>query len=115
MQIEHCQTWLKMKRHLIANEYGSVQLELHEEKQKFGGKAYIYALWVEPQHRRNGHGRKLLKRAEEIATQQGYDAVYLDWCELDTERYVLDWYMRNGYDDVAFGRYNVLLKKTLTK
>lgn len=83
-------------------------------QEDFGGTAFIYALWVEPQARRKGEAKKLLERAEDIAREAGHKAVRLEWHDY-TPKEILYWYMRNGYDDKAFdgmGKY-VLLEKIL--
>lgn len=71
-----------------------------------------YGLWK----RRKGHAERMLERAERIATENGHDAVYLEWLEKDTPREILQWYYRRGYQEQEFsgkGDY-VLLKKSLT-
>lgn len=115
---EQQQVWSSKTRWLITDTQnrGSVQLELYPEKvEEFGGTAFIYALWVDPQHRRNGVAAMLLNRAEQIAAEQGHSSVCLEWYESDTSHEILDWYMRSGYNDKAFsgkGDY-VLLEKQL--
>lgn len=116
--MEQQQTWSEKTRWLIidSKNRGSVQLELYPEKvEEFGGTAFIYALWVSPQYRRNGVAAMLLARAEQIAAEQGHESVCLEWYESDTPHEILDWYMRSGYNDKVFsgnGDY-VLLEKQL--
>lgn len=111
------QIWRDHVRFLIASSKGSVQLELYAEKQEeFGGTAFIFGLWVEPQYRRQSVATSLLKCAEDLAMQEGHSSVCLEWYEDTTPRAILYWYMRNGYNDKAFsgkGDY-VLLEKKFT-
>lgn len=82
--MEQQQTWSEKTRWLIidSKNRGSVQLELYPEKvEEFGGTAFIYALWVSPQYRRNGVAAMLLARAEQIAAEQGHESVCLEWYE----------------------------------
>ena len=58
------QVWKNYTRYIIINEGASVQLELHNEIAWFGGKAFIYALWTDPEYRRKGYAKKLMKIAE---------------------------------------------------
>lgn len=109
--IEQRQEWHTKVIYLIADEYGSVQLELYKDVQSFGGTAWLWDLFVLPEHRRKGHARRLLKRAEEIAQSEGHKTLHMEWEEANTGREVLDWYIREGYDDVAFGKDNCLLEK----
>lgn len=109
------QTWREHTRVLIvADGVASVQLELWDKQQDFGGTVWLYALWVNEDSRRKGYARALLERAEQIAKQYGHDSIHMDWKEADTPREVLQWYMRCGYNDIAFsskGDYVMLEKK----
>lgn len=110
------QTWHDFKRVLIASSHGSVQVELYNEIQDFGSTAFIYGLWVEPQYRRQGEAKALLRIAEDMAGKMGHKSVMLEWKEQDTPVEVLKWYIRSGYDEKQFsgnGDY-YLLEKQLT-
>lgn len=108
------QTWHDFKRVLIANSHGSVQVELYDEKQEWGGTAFIYGLWVEPQYRRQGEAKALLRIAEDMAGKMGHKSVMLEWKERDTLYAVLKWYTRSGYTEREFsgnGDYYLLEKQ----
>lgn len=115
------QTWTKLTRYVLFTKGGSVQLEIYKEPRGARGvKAYLYALWVDPRHRRKGIAKALLNTAEEIARREGMDAVYLEWKREDAEwpgeNHALDifrHYCDRGYDDVEFGRDCSLMKLTL--
>lgn len=110
------QQWHDKTRYIIIDECASVHLELFDTAQDFGGTAFIWALWTNPDCRRKGHAERMLDRAEQIAAENGHDAVYLEWLEKDTPCEILDWYHRRGYQEQEFsgkGDY-VLLKKSLT-
>lgn len=109
------QKWSNTHRWVITTEEASIQLEIYPEpcgEEKI--KAYIWALWVNPEARKGGIATELLHRAEAIAKAEGESSVWLEWDDADSDRFVLDWYLRNGYDEVAFGTHNVLLRKVLT-
>lgn len=76
---------------------GSVQLNLYNAKQDFGGTAVIYALWVDPLFRRQKYASKLLNRTEYLAKSSGHDSVFMEWELVDTPKEVLDWYLSIGY------------------
>ncbi|MEM9804176.1 MAG: GNAT family N-acetyltransferase [Cyanobacteria bacterium P01_D01_bin.56] len=40
-------------------------------------QAYIYLVYVDPAHRRQGIGRKLMNHAKQWSTEQGYDQISL--------------------------------------
>ena len=106
-----------MTRMLIAERKGSVQVEMFDQQQDWGGTAWIYGLWVEPQYRRQGKADELLTVAEDLAAQYGHKSVMLEWKEQDTPVEVLQWYLRRGYKEIQFssaGDY-YLLEKQLTK
>lgn len=111
------QTWDGITRWLIFNEHGSVMLDIYAEprgEEKI--KAYIWSLWVDEWHRGKGLGKSLLGTAEEIARRENMDAVFLDWNKNESEQWVLDWYMKKGYDDVAFNtRPSMVLLKRVFK
>lgn len=109
------QRWSKTHRWVISTEEASIQLEIYPTPQGDDRvKAYIWALWVDPQHRGKGIATQLLHKAEEIAKAEGEPYVWLDWDKRDSDRYVIDWYIRQGYDEVSFGTNNSLLRKSLT-
>lgn len=104
-------------RYILIDEYASVHLELFDTAQDFGGTAFIWALWTNPDYRRQGHAKRFLEQAEQIAKEHGRAAVYLEWFECDTPTEILKWYYRSGYNDVEFGGKGdyVLLKKILNE
>lgn len=111
--IEQRQEWNSKVIYLIADEFGSVQLELYKEKQNFGGTCWLWDLFVKPEHRKQGHAKRLLKRAEEIAKAEGHKSVFMDWDEINTPHEILQWYLREDYNDVKFRKGYCLLEKKL--
>lgn len=115
--IIHRQKWHEFTRLLIAVRKGSVQVEMYDQQQDWGGTAWIYGLWVDPAYRRQGKAAELLTVAENMAAQHGHKSVMLEWKEQDTPVEVLQWYLRRGYKEVRFsgkGDY-YLLEKQLGK
>lgn len=113
VRIEQKQVWNNKIIYLIADEYGSVQLELYKERQRFGGTCWLWDLFVLPEHRRQGHAKQLLRRAEEIARAEGHKSVIMEWEEENTPYGVLQWYLREGYNDFRFRKGYCLLEKKL--
>lgn len=111
--MEQRQTWRDYTRWLITNDWASVQLELYPEQQEWGGTAWIYGLWTDPEARLQGNAKQVLERAETIAQQAGHKSVFLEWKQADTPVEVLDWYIRRGYTERQFcgkGDYYLLEK-----
>lgn len=111
----HKQEWHDFTRLAAWTEFGSIQAELYDKKQDFGGTAFIYALWVQKESRRQGLAKKLLHRIEEEIKKLGHDSVFLEWKEKDTPPGVLYWYRNEGYEDVILSKDGgyYLLKKRL--
>ncbi|MBD5218058.1 MAG: GNAT family N-acetyltransferase [Bacteroidales bacterium] len=95
--IIHRQKWHEFTRLLIADRKGSVQVEMYDQQQEWGGTAWIYGLWVDPAYRRQGKAAELLTVAEKMAAQHGHKSVMLEWKKQDTPVEVLRWYKRRGY------------------
>jgi ribosomal protein S18 acetylase RimI-like enzyme len=113
--IRQHQVWSDFSRDILMNEHSSVQIEMYGEPvfNSLGSNAYIYALYTNPQSRKQGHARKLLEAAEQICRECGYDSVMLTYSEHDTPIEILHWYKRIGYEEVRRNPYGkiYLLKK----
>lgn len=112
------QVWNDKVRYLIADEHGSVMLELYDEPQQWGehyGTAWIWGLYIFPHSRRKGHARRLLEEAEFYATKAGHKDVFLQWEERNTMRTILEFYKRQGYCEVETDsdRTEIMLCKQL--
>lgn len=113
------QHWFEHNRYLIADEYGSVLLDLYDNPAHSGscyGEAWIWGLYVCPCYRRKGHAKRLLEEAESYAAKEGHKEVYLQWEIKNTSREVLDFYKRNGYVEIDADteRREIMLRKELT-
>lgn len=110
------QTWHSKTLYLLTTEGGSVQLDIYTQPQgEYGIPAFIHNLWVQPYCRKEGKAKELLDKAETIAHNRGVSAVYLEWEVADTPRWMLDHYIRRGYEELEFGDGYALLKKSLNK
>jgi ribosomal protein S18 acetylase RimI-like enzyme len=107
------QKWHNTTRVLLFDGVASVQMELYDEEQKWGGTAFIYALWVNKDFRRQGRAKKLLDIAESIIKQRGHKSAILEWDKRDTPYEVLDYYVSRGYNEFEFGKFSSVLKKEL--
>lgn len=98
------QDWGEYVQYNIIHEHGSVALYLYPKMQEcFGGTAYISSLYVFTRDRGRGFGKILLEEAVGVAKREGHKSVVLE-CDLkNTQREVLDWYLRSGY--VIVGQY----------
>jgi len=92
------QKWTDFTRCIVVDtDGGSVQIELYSTKQDWGGTAFIYGLWVEPECRRKGIAGRLLDIAEAIVREAGHKSVTLEWKLQDTPKEILAWYERRKY------------------
>lgn len=110
------QDWHTFKRVLIVKleANSSVQVELGKDNDGTP-LAYICALWVDPKHRRKGIGRELLHEAEKQCVERGCNRAMLDWSKArgGTPYWTLEWYNRQGWQEVEFGKGYARLKKEL--
>lgn len=108
------QTWKDEIRILITDEenLGSVQISIPLYVSDIFGKAdaLIYALWVNVVHRRNGVAKHLLQLAEQQAKLNGVKTIGLEFVKDESDRFVLDWYLRSGYK-LFDKKSNLLIKK----
>ena len=109
------QTWKDEIRILITDEenLGSVQIGIPFYVSNIFGKAdaLIYALFVDNNHRRKGVAQHLLQLAEQQAKLNGVKTIGLHFVEEESDRFVLDWYLRSGYK--LFDKKSNLLTKEL--
>lgn len=115
--IQH-QKWYFTDRILITDDINnaSVQVEVfkcQELKDMYKADALIYALYVDKDNRKRGIGKALLKKAEQLARDNHCRVVALEWHEQEAPRWTLEWYLRQGYNDIQFGRGCALLVKDL--
>jgi GNAT superfamily N-acetyltransferase len=117
MVIEQFQKW-NDKDIVIAMEedgFAAGQMLLYKEEQNFGGTAWIWDLWTDPTDRKQGMASMILHNLEAIAKREGHQSVFIEWELKNSERWVLDWYFRRGYEEREFDTHGtyVLLEKRL--
>lgn len=89
-------------------------LEVHCRKTgERQGEAYLWNLYIDPDHRRHGLARHLLLAAELEARSHHCHTATLEWSLKDSPRWVLDFYTRIGYDEREFGKDSAWLAKKL--
>ena len=95
------QKWKDEIRILITDEenHGSVQISIPLYVSDIFGKAdaLIYALFVDNNHRRHGVAQNLLQLAEQQAKLNGVKVIGIEFDKEESESFVLDWYLKNGY------------------
>lgn len=108
------QTWKDEIRILITDEenLSSVQIFIPLYVSDLFGKAdaLIYALFVDNNHRRKGVAQHLLQLAEQQAKLNGVKVIGLEFVKEESDRFVLDWYLRSGYKPFS-KKSNLLIKK----
>lgn len=108
------QTWKDDIRILITDEenHGSIQISIPLYDSDIFGKAdaLIYALYVDTGYREHGVGSKLLKLAEQQAKLNGVGTIGLNFIKEESESFVLEWYLKNGYKPFS-KESNLLIKK----
>ena len=77
------------------------------------GKALLWNLQVSTGHRQEGIGKTLLDKAVICARESRCAEIHLVWRKVDSPEWVMRWYERNGFDECAFGRGIVEMKKIL--
>ena len=108
------QIWNDEIRILITDEenHGSVQISIPLYVSDIFGKAdaLIYSLFVDKNHRRNGVAQHLLQLAEQQAKLNGVKTIGLKFNKEESDRFVLDWYLRSSYKPFN-KKSNLLIKK----
>ena len=109
------QKWKDEIRILITDEqnHGSVQISIPYYNSKISSKAdaLIYALYVDTAYRKQGVAKRLLQIAEQQAKLEGIQVIGLEFDKEESESFVLNWYLKNGYK--PFSKRSKLLIKEL--
>lgn len=108
------QNWKDEIRILITDEenHGSIQISIPLYVSDIFGKAdaLIYALFVDDTHRRRGVAKHLLQLAEQQAKLNGIKTIGLEFNKDESESFVLEWYLNNGYKPFSM-ESRLLIKK----
>ena len=113
------QTWENGLHILITDEekHGSVQVafptKLKDKEDICGADCILYALWVDPQWRSKGSGDYMLRAAEYNSKLKGAKTIALTYHPSDTPKWILDWYIANGYKITNEDEEYKVLVKTL--
>lgn len=118
MRIEHYRTeWQDTDNYIfLACSYGHIVGCLEMTKFKKGedeGKAYVWNLHIDKPHRKQGYANQLMKEAITTAKDSGCTNIIVDWERQDSPQWVLDWYVRLGFNEKSFGRGGCTLEKKL--
>ena len=108
------QIWKDEIRILITNELyqGSVQISIpfYDSDILDKADALIYALYVDKHNRRRGVAKQLLDEAEKQAKLNGVKTIGLEFNKEESDRFILDWYLRSNYKPFD-EKSNLLIKK----
>lgn len=110
----YTQYWDNKRRLIIVCDYGSVFVDITVSPNKLDKKAFIWGLNVNPDFRGIRVGSSLLKFAEDCIRDQSINKVELEW-ESSSPLWVYDWYIRAGYEEIAFDEGYSRLCKTFEK
>ena len=91
---------------------GTCMVDFSNDKEH-KGQALLWNLQVSKGHRQEGIGQILLGKAVQCAKLSGCKELHLVWRKCDSPEWVMRWYERNGFDECAFGRGIVEMKKIL--
>lgn len=111
------QYWKDEIRILITDEqnHGSIQISIPYYDSDILGKAdaLIYALFVDEGYRRNNVAKRLLKLAEQQAKLNDVNIIGIKFDKEESETFVLDWYLREGYKPLFINdnKNNLLIKR----
>lgn len=96
---------------------GTCMVDYAKIDEKHTGEAFLWNLWVNPDHRNMGVASKLMAEAREDAIERKCDNITLEWCAVDTDGWTLDWYKRMGYKVANYHRRNgcITMVKTINK
>lgn len=96
---------------IITNDgFGMISVDYYKDKPETG---FIHDLSVIPFARKGGMGKALLKAAIEKAKERNCKKVELNWNSQASPMWVFEWYERNGFKEIEFGRFNHLMRKVL--
>lgn len=116
------QIWKGWRRVLYVPEgvvySSSVQIDIPDAdstsfKDEIKADAFIYALWVDKKGRKKRLGTQMLNMAERIAKEHGCKSVSLEWTEGEAPEWVMQWYKKRGYENVAHKGDTWLMRKVL--
>jgi len=77
------------------------------------GDALIWSLSVNTSVRKKGIATDLIKTAEQLAVAQDCRRTLIEWNELESQQWVLEWYKRLGYKIVDRHPHEIRLQKLL--
>ena len=80
---------------------------------KHKGEALIWNLEVRDVRRGKGYARMLLRDAIDVAEEHDCHTAVLEWDLRDSPQWVLQWYVREGFDEKEFSEGYALMKKPL--
>ena len=115
--IEAISKWTSgdLTRLTVVSEDGiaKIQIDLLTKHKHFGTTAFIWDLYVHPDHRRKGIAKELMQYALRRAKEHGHTTATLEWNLKDTPREVAWWYADMGFDEKEFSNTYALMVKQL--
>lgn len=114
--IESISQWnsTSVTRLTVVTEHGEgkIQVDLLESHEEYGKTAFIWDLYIHPEHRRKGLAKELLNYAIRRAKDYGMSTATLEWVDTDTPRGIWYWYCQLGFHETEFGDgYSLMVKE----
>lgn len=93
---------------------GKVQVDLlNYDNEDYGCTAFVWDLFVRPEHRRKGIAKELMQYALKRAKEYGFSTATLEFNLEDTPREIAWWYASIGFKDTEFSETYALMVKKL--
>ena len=94
-------------------QIGIIEVRLFRGKSKYKDEAYLWNLFVDKNHRHKGYGHALLSDALDLAMLNNCKIAMLEWDKCDSKQWVLDWYVRHGFEEKEFSEGYTRLEKDM--
>lgn len=113
------QDWENYTRYIILNKYGSIIVDLYKEPQRWWdnstqiGTVWVWGLYIVPKYRMEGHAKEFLREAEQFVFNKGHKAIFMAYHKGSTPKWVLNFYIHEGYKIVEKDKSGFMLYKPI--
>lgn len=115
------QEWENCTRYIILNKYGSIIVDLYKKPQRWWDNStqvsttWVWGLYIVPKYRMKGYAKEFLREAEQLVFSKGHKAIFMAYHKDSTPKWVLDFYIREGYKIVEKDKSEFMLYKLIQK